>query len=191
MKVCITGLIGSGKSSVLNILKKYTNNIYSCDNINDQLLTDKSYLDLLQENFGNEIIIDGKIDKKSLARIIFQDAKKRQLLNSLSHPLIIKRLIEIIKNAEGDIYIEIPLLAESNLAISFDKIWLVESEFDFRLERIMKRDNISKELALAKINSQEKYQPILKSIATDIIYNNGELAFLEAQIKKLLDNIYE
>lgn len=192
MKVCITGLIGSGKSSVLNILKKHTDNIYNCDQINEQLLSEKNYQKLLQDNFGQEIFVNDKIDKKALAKIIFLDEKKRQLLNSLSHPEIIKRLTDIINNASDNIFVEIPLLAESSdLANLFDKIWLVESEFNFRLERIMKRDNIVKELALAKINSQEKYETALKCVATDTIYNNGDLAFLDVQIKKLLQDIYE
>lgn len=192
MKVCITGLIGSGKSSVLNILKKHTDNIYNCDQINEQLLSEKNYQKLLQDNFGQEIFVNDKIDKKALAKIIFLDEKKRQLLNSLSHPEIIKRLTDIINNASDNIFVEIPLLAESSdLANLFDKIWLVESEFNFRLERIMKRDNIVKELALAKINSQEKYETALKCVATDTIYNNGDLTFLDVQINKLLQDIYE
>jgi len=186
MKICITGLIGSGKSSVLSILKKYGFDIYSTDEINNELLKDDSYLKELKENFGTGIFINGKLDKKALAKIIFTDESKRKLLNSLSHPAIINRLIDIIKGAKGDIFVEIPLLADSNLAPLFDKVWLVESKNEVRLQRIMKRDIVTKELALAKISSQKRYHDDLKRLATDIIYNNGDLNYLEKQINKLL-----
>lgn len=189
MKICITGLIGSGKSSVLNILRKYVGNIYSCDALNDELLKDSDYLKCLQANFGENIVKNGVLDRKELAKIIFSDESKRKLLNKLSHPEITKRLTEIVETAKGNIFIEIPLLVESNLAPKFDKIWLVECESDSRVARIMKRDNITKELALAKINAQTKNEAALKKVATDTIYNDGNIDFLEFQIIELLQEI--
>lgn len=191
MKICITGLIGSGKTSVLDILRRYTSNVFSCDEINDQLLSDESYLKVLAQNFGEDIIVDGVLDKKALAKIIFLNEDKRLLLNKLSHPEITKKLIELINDKSGDIFIEIPLLAESNLATLFDKIWLVESDYEVRIDRIIKRDNISHSLALAKINSQAKNESMLKSVATDTIHNNNDQTFLELQIKTLLQSLDE
>jgi dephospho-CoA kinase len=187
MKVCITGLIGSGKSRVLDFLRKTGKIVFSCDEINDRLLEDAEHIEKLRTIFGGGIIKDGKIDRKTLAAVIFSDEEKRKTLNAVSHPEILKRLKSLIDNAEGDIFVEIPLLVESNMAPHFDRVWLVECENDIRLERIMERDNIDKEAALRKISSQAKNEQALKAIATDIIYNNGDVNSLEIQIKQLLN----
>lgn len=125
MKICITGAIGSGKSSVIEILKKLSYKCVSSDEINNDMLKDPSYIEILIDSFGKDIIYDGNLDKNKLAQIIFNDDEKRKLLNSISHPLITKRILEIIKKNKDIIFVEIPLLIESGMATIFDKIWLV------------------------------------------------------------------
>lgn len=190
MKICITGAIGSGKSSVIEILKKLSYKCVSSDEINNDMLKDPSYIEILIDSFGKDIIYDGNLDKNKLAQIIFNDDEKRKLLNSISHPLITKRILEIIKKNKDIIFVEIPLLIESGMATIFDKIWLVESDFDIRLKRIVYRDNLSADMAIAKIKSQVANEYKLKKVATDTIYNNSnDLGNLELQVIELLKGI--
>lgn len=190
MKICITGVIGSGKSAVGHILKEKGYDFFSCDEINSQLLNDLDYKSLLKANFGEILKEDGSVDRAKLGEIIFLNSKKRKLLNSISHPLITKIASERIRMAPNDIFVEIPLLIESGMSDLFDKIWLVLPDKKMQTEIIMKRDNISKELALNKIKLQEEKEDDLLAMATDIIHNDYNFDNLKTKVDNLLKNLH-
>ncbi|MFA6866103.1 MAG: dephospho-CoA kinase [Clostridia bacterium] len=187
MKVCITGVIGSGKSAIGHILTDKGKTFISCDEINSELLKDADYQEILKENFG-DIIVNGEVDRTKLGEIIFSDKDKRELLNKLSHPRINDKVMQEI-NKEGNIFIEVPLLIESGLADNFDRIWLVLPDKNKQVQIIMDRDHISSELAQKKIMLQQGNENKLVALATDIVYNDYNYEKLTQKVEKLLQKL--
>ena len=94
-KIGVTGGIGSGKSQAIAYLKEKGYPVFSCDEINATLFSDAEYIEKLRLLFP-ECILNGKIDKKLLARTIFSSDEKRKQLNDVAHPLILSKLFETI-----------------------------------------------------------------------------------------------
>ena len=182
----ITGNIATGKSSVSDYLVNKGYHVVDTDKINQIIFdTDDDYKEKLILLFGNEILNKGKIDKKLLSKVVFNDKKKLEQLNSVSHPLI-KRIVDqdIAKN-KGIIFVDAPLLFESNFDYIADEIIVVATREDLQLERLLKRNKYSKEEALKRINSQMKLDDKIKR-ADYVINNNGSLSKLYQQVDKIL-----
>lgn len=183
MLTAITGTIGSGKSEVIRILKNLGYKTISCDEINAELLTKDSYIKIIEQNFP-KVVKKGVIDKKALSDLIFRSKSAREKLNSISHPLILKKLKEEILKLKGDIFVEIPLLSKNIARKMFDRVWVVTSLNTTNLNRIMLRDNISINEAKKKLNSQTK--KLNYGIPTYVIINDKDREKLLKQIKKLI-----
>jgi dephospho-CoA kinase len=111
-KIAITGGIGSGKSTVSNILKVKGYPVYSCDEIYAELVNSKIYIDEIKKVFPTAVK-QGKIDKKCLAEIIFSDKQERTRLNEIAHPLIMQTLLARMNESDSQIvFAEVPLLLE-------------------------------------------------------------------------------
>ncbi|MGN0501825.1 MAG: dephospho-CoA kinase, partial [Ruminococcus sp.] len=158
MKKCriigLTGQSGAGKSTVASFLEQ--NGFYV---INADLLVQKIYnsgspcLKTIAAVFGEDIIIDnGTPDRKLLAERAFSSKENTALLSSIVHPFVAAELFAEIKKAAEigatTVVYDAPQLFESNADVICDEIISVTSEKSVRLERICKRDNISKENAL-------------------------------------------
>ncbi|MEG2541428.1 MAG: dephospho-CoA kinase, partial [Clostridia bacterium] len=91
MRIAVIGGVGSGKSEVLNVARAMDIVCLSADEINAEMLTDSSYIKKIAEAFPNAVK-DGKVDKGELATEIFSSHAKRQKLNSIAHPEIMKRI---------------------------------------------------------------------------------------------------
>lgn len=182
MITVVTGGIGSGKSAVIDILKTLGKVVVKADEINAELLKDSEYLSLLEKNFKSAFK-SGALDKKLLKEIVFNNEKKRIVLNGLAHPLIVKRINEISK-LHSEIYIEVPLMEfQSEEKIQYDRIWLITSDINKRKERISLRDNIESELACKIIESQK----ICKNTHFDeVIENNYDLSELKRKVLELI-----
>lgn len=183
----ITGGIGSGKSTVAKILKK------SFPVINMDDLTSLAYSSSekeLEKEFGKEIFIDGKVDKKALGKIVFADEKKLKKLNDLLHPKIIKETLALAKKERGIVFVECPLLFEANLENIFDEIWLVVARYEKRLQRIISRDDIDEAFAERKMASQSDDSNKIKK-SDIIIHNDGDLAALEKEVSLEIEKLIE
>lgn len=178
MKVAITGGIGSGKSTVSDMLRKMGKTVYDADKINAELLTDESYLEKLRENFP-EAFTGGELDKKKLAETIFSSDEKRLLLNSIAHPAILSK-IEALDNC----YVEVPLLVESGAEKLFDNVVVVLAPRWMKIDRIMKRNGLSEEQALRIINAQATDADRIKN-GYYSLSNSGDFDDLEWQVEKL------
>ena len=183
-KIAVCGGIGTGKSEVMKILASKGYDVLSMDEINKELLSNSEYIDLIASNFP-DVVLDGVIDKKDLKKVIFNDENKRLLLNNLSH----NRIRDIFKqynfNEKKYLFVEVPLIIESNMVGMFDKLWAVRSSKMVRVARIMKRDGVSKEFAKKIISIQNK-EEMVYSIANVIIINNGDVDKLHIEIEKQL-----
>lgn len=181
MKIAITGIIGSGKSEVAKIVCDLGGFVLSADAINREMLLDKDYLGRLSTHFP-EAFTSGDFDKKALAKIVFNDSDKLNLLNSIAHPEINKRMR---LKAEGHdiVFCEIPLLS-SEWAKEFDIVWLVKCDESGRVARICARDGRCRDEAQKIVQSQNAFRDIIYNNC-DIIDNNGRIDDLYRQVSAL------
>lgn len=192
----LTGGIATGKSTVSKLIKeKYV--LIDADKIAKDIVEPnmKGYNKIV-EYFGRDILLsNGAIDRKKLAGIIFNSDKDRERLNNILHPIIISTIKEEIeKNSREEyIFLDIPLLFETldelkKNGINFDEIWLVYSDKDIQLKRLIDRDKISKEYGIKKIEAQMSLEK--KILDSDIIIkNNGSLKELKEEVTSLLSKL--
>lgn len=186
----LTGSIATGKSQVSNYLKDKGIKVIDADLIARDVANYKSVKNKIKKEFGDDLYKDDKLDRKKLAEIIFARKIHRQKLNSIMHPEIYKKIKKESENSEGLVFIDIPLLFENEdlnkkYGLVFDEIWLVYVDRERQIERLMKRDDISKEYAEEKINSQIPVEEKRKK-SDVIIDNSGTLEETFAQVEENL-----
>ncbi|MBO5925438.1 MAG: dephospho-CoA kinase [Clostridia bacterium] len=178
MRIAITGIIGSGKSTVINLLKEVGEFCVSCDEINSQLLLDSAYINKLQSVFPS-VVVGGAIDKVKLAKRVFGDNEAIEILESIAHPLIMDKLVSLT-DGDGLYFCEVPTL-NSIYAELFDEIWYVDSQEDVMISRVRDRDGLSEGEVLSRLRAHDKYRGI-KQQATLIIHNDSDLSNLKSQV---------
>lgn len=183
----ITGSSGAGKSTVCEILeKKYKSQTINADKIAKQLSRKgTSYLKEIIQSFGNDILLkNGELNRKKLANIIYSNSSKRDKLNNITFKYIKNEIKSQIKKSNSNIIaIDAPLLLEANLQEICDKtIAVISEDRDLQIQRIIKRDNIDKEHAIARLNAQHPNEFYMKN-CDDTLINNETI---EKQIEKLL-----
>jgi dephospho-coA kinase len=156
--VGITGLIASGKSTLSSYLTSKGYKIVDADAISrDITKKDKIGYNKVVEKFGEDIILpNGELDRVKLSKIVFNDKNALKILNDTLHPLIfeeIDRQINYLKDEEI-VFLDAPLLFETNLNAKCNEIILVICDEDLQISRIQMRDNKDYELAKKVINSQ-------------------------------------
>ena len=187
MIIGLTGSIGSGKSTVSNIFRKFGIKIVDADKIAGQISERRDIVEEISNIFGKNIIDENyKIKRKELREIVFSDKEKLNILNDLMHPKITEEFEKIKKNSnENDIIIfDVPLLFEVGMDKLCDKIIVVFISREEQIARIIKRDSVTKELAEKIINSQMGLEEKLKRSQIHID-NNGSLEELKEKIEKV------
>ena len=184
-KIAITGVIASGKSEVCKIIESLGEEVIYTDKINNELLNDKDYQQKLSLIFPNCIKND-KVDKSLIRQEILQNDDKRKALNSLAHREIKLKVEKIMQKInKKTIFVEIPLIVESNMVEYFDEIWCVVTDYNTKVDRIIKRDKVTEKDA-EKIIADQKKDNELIAISNKIIHNNGNLNKLEEEVKELV-----
>ena len=183
----ITGSSGAGKSTVCEILeRKYSSQTINADKIAKQLSKQgTNYLQEIIQNFGDDILLeDGELNRRKLANIIYSNPEKRDELNNITFKYIKNEIKEqIAKSNNNIIAIDAPLLLEANLQEICDKtIAVISEDRNLQIKRIIKRDNIDKEHAIARLNAQHLNEFYIQNCDNTLI--NDET--LEQQIEKLL-----
>lgn len=176
IKVGITGGIGSGKTIVCKFFELLNIQVFYADIEAKKIINeDISLKKQLIENFGENIYqTDGNINKNIFAKIIFSDTEKLELSNSLIHPAVQKSYEKwCAKHSQSKYTLkEAAILFESGNYKQMDYVITVISPLDERIENVMKRDKISKELLLKKINNQLSDDFKIKN-ADFVIYNQN------------------
>lgn len=187
----ITGGIASGKSFACNIIKKMGYPVIDADNISRDLSKkgNPCYWAIVN-TFGEDYLLENKeLDRQKLGKLIFNNPGKKELLNKITHPLILEEINrQISKINDGVLFLDIPLLFESKMEFLCEKIICVYVDRSLQIERLMKRDNIDKEFAISKINSQMDLEK-KKNLADYVINSNVTLLEEEFQIKKIIEEI--
>ncbi|MEQ3347456.1 dephospho-CoA kinase [Peptoniphilus senegalensis] len=171
----LTGSIATGKSQVSNYLRDKGIKVVDADLIARDLVDIPIVKDEIKKAFGENIYVNKNMDRKKLAEIVFNNDKKRDILNDIMHPHIYKIILDEIKNSKEIVFVDIPLLFENEkvnekFGLKFDEIWLVYVDRETQIERLMKRDGISRDYAEKKINSQISVEEKRKK--ADVIIDN-------------------
>ena len=186
--IAITGGIGSGKSSAAQFLLEMGYPVFSCDEIYREVILSPDYIQKVTTLFP-ECIVEGSIDKKILARIVFNDEAKLTLLNNIAHPLIMDTLFEKMHSCKQEIvFAEVPLLFEGNYENKFDLVLVIMRKMEMRIHSIMIRDGITKEEAIKRIAVQFDYENSnerLKNCNAILIENNATIEELKTRIQKI------
>ncbi len=183
MRIAIIGGIGSGKSTVLNIIKKMGYPVLSADEINRELLDDEKYVRLLSAAFPDVVDENGVVNKGSLRDQIFEDKAKRRMLNNIAHP-IIRQKVELVK--ADPLFVEVPLIVESGMHEDFDELILVTTNIFKRKKRIKLRNQM-KGSQVDKIVRAQMSDKELQNYATIVIKNNGCYDSLRENVCEVVD----
>lgn len=185
----LTGGIASGKSTASSYISKKGFNIIDADKIAREIVKRGSKaLYLIEKEFGKSVINeDGKLNRKKLRSIVFNDKEKLNKLNNITHPIIIneiKRKIDGYKIRNEIAFLDCPLLFELGLEDLTDEVWLISTNENNQIKRIIKRDNSTEKEAKNIIHSQMSLKS-KESKSDYIIYNNGSLD----ELLKKIDNM--
>ncbi len=187
----ITGGIASGKSNVSNVIKDLGYPVIDSDQIVKELSEKNMPLyNAYIKEFGPDYLdIKGNLDKKKLAKIVFHDVKAKERMNKISHPIIVEEIKNRInKYNDGLIFVDIPLLYEAKLEYLCDKIICVFLKKKLQVERLMARDGIDEDYALAKIHSQMDLY-MKKELADYVIDSQGEFEETKKQVIEVINDI--
>ena len=189
----ITGGIASGKSTVTEFLRQKGFQVVDADAVVHQLQKPGGRLyQVLVEHFGEKILLkDGELNRTLLASLIFSNPEEQEW-SKRTQGEIIREELDALRNqlaqTEALFFMDIPLLFEQDYASWFDETWLVYVNRDVQLERLMKRDQISKEAAESRLNSQWPLERKI-SLASHSLDNNGNQEQLIAQVVQLLEEM--
>ena len=187
----ITGGIASGKSTVTNFLRKQGFQVVDADAVVHRLQKPGGRLfKALVQHFGQEIILEnGELNRPLLASLIFSNTEEREWSKQIQGEIIreeLARLRDQLAQTEEIFFMDIPLLFEQDYSAWFDETWLVYVEPDVQMERLMKRDQLSKDLAISRLSAQWPLEE-KKGLASQVIDNNGSQDQLLAQLNFLLE----
>lgn len=189
----ITGGIASGKSTVTEFLRQKGFQVVDADAVVHQLQKPGGRLyQILVEHFGEKVLLEnGELNRPLLASLIFSNPEEQEWSKRTQGEIIREELAALrnqFAQTEALFFMDIPLLFEQNYASWFDETWLVYVNRDVQLERLMKRDQISKEAAESRLNSQWPLERKI-SLASHSLDNNGNQNQLIAQVVQLLEEM--
>jgi len=191
LKVGLTGSIAVGKSFVCEVFEEFGCFVLDADQTAREVVKPKTEgLRLIVENFGEDVLLsNGELDRKKLGGIVFADEVKRQLLNSIVHPLVKESQDKWLEEKEkkspaGVAIVDAALLIESAGYTRFDKLIVVWCDSDIQLQRLMLRDKLNKKEALRRISSQMS-QEEKKKYADFLIETSGGFETTRNHVKRV------
>lgn len=200
MVIGLTGGIGTGKSTVSQILRNKGFSVIDLDVISHKVIEFPSVVEKIVKNFGKEVLENNEnnndgnrtVSREKLGKIIFSDREKRFTLNSIMHPEILrimhKKILECESKNEKEnkiIFVEIQLLFEVQWEKEFDYILLVAAKRDIQVRRVLERDKRSEKEAWGIINSQMSLDE-KRGKSDFVIENDGNIDDLNRKVDKFL-----
>ena len=199
MVIGLTGGIGTGKSTISQILREKKFPVIDLDVISHEIIKFPKVIKKIVENFGKEILENSsnfenknneiQVSREKLGKIIFENREKRLLLNSIMHPEILRVMREQVSKYKKNnkiVFVEIQLLFEIQWEKEFDYILLVSAKKSTQIRRILERDNRSENDALNIINSQMSLEEKRKR-SDFVIENDGNIEELKEKIDTFLE----
>lgn len=200
LKVGLTGSIAVGKTFVCEVLRELGCAVLDADQTaRDVVKPQTKGLQSIIEHFGAEVLqADGQLDRLKLGGIVFSDERKRQLLNSIVHPLVIRAQDEWLherefENPSGIAVVDAALMIESGSYQRFDKLIVVWCDAEIQIERLMLRNNLARAEAIQRIKAQmpqdekKTYADFLIDTSKGFEDTRQRTAEIYAQLKLLSD----
>ena len=192
-KIGLTGGIASGKTTVCDLFKELSVEIIDADVISHELSKKGgAAFEEIIEAFEDEIIgDDGELDRKKLRSIVFNDNTKKKILERIIHPKVLLSINEKIKASQSDyLIISVPLMIETGMNAMMDRVLLIDCNVETQIQRLIQRDQTSREEAIKIIESQASIES-KRELSDDRIINNNETSIEELTLKvKELDDFY-
>jgi dephospho-CoA kinase len=188
MRVGLTGGIASGKSTVSGMLAELGAVVIDADKLAREVVEKGTPgLAAVVEAFGAGLLTaDGDLDRPAMGALVFNDEGKRRTLESIVHPLVFERIVALEQEApEGSVVVhDIPLLAESGRAGTFDAVVVVDVPPGTQVERMLRDRGWTREDAESRIASQATREDRL-AVATYVVDNTGSLADLRRRVEEV------
>jgi dephospho-CoA kinase len=186
--VALTGGIGAGKSLVAQYFSELGARVVDADQLARIAIERGSEgFDEVVTQFGESILRNGDIDRKSLGEIVFKDKAAKAKLEAIIHPKVRELFFQVVSDLAADeiLIYEMPLLVETGAASNFDQIITVEADLELRKSRLLKRGMFISEIEsrlAAQASPAER-----KAVATHVIENSGD----EDQLLRKVENLWE
>jgi dephospho-CoA kinase len=192
VRIGLTGGVASGKSSVSAILRELGAIVIDADQLAREVVAKGTPgLQQVVESFGPGVLTaDGDLDRAKMGSIVFADEDRRRVLEAIVHPLVFERIVELEEAAAGaDLVVhDIPLLAESGRADTFDAVVVVDVPVEVQVERMLRDRGWTREEAESRIAAQASRDDRL-AIATHVIDNTGSLDELAARVREVYEEL--
>ena len=182
----LTGGIGSGKSSVLEIFKKIGISTYNADESAKKLISsDKKIIYSIKQLFGEDIYDKNELNSKLVSKIVFNDKEKLKSLNSIIHPAVAIDFDNFCFKHRDETYIvkEAAIIFETKTENLFNKIIYVKAPKEIRINRVMQRDNLSRDDVINRIQNQINETSIIDKC--DFIIDNINFSELEEKVLEI------
>lgn len=191
LRVGITGGMGSGKSTVAGVFATLGIPIYKADDAAKQLMNEDSELqELIRQHFGDGIYTNGKLNKAELAAAVFNNPEKLELLNSIVHPATISHGEKWMQQQHTPYAIkEAAIIFESGSQRYLDYIIGVSAPVTLRMHRSMKRDKLTREEVVARMDRQ--MDDSIKMKLCDAVIVNDEQQALIPQVMKIHQHLLQ
>jgi dephospho-CoA kinase len=188
--VGLTGGIGAGKSTVAELFARLGALVIDADQLARMAIERGSdgFADVMLR-FGEEVIINGDIDRKKLAEIVFSDEQARKDLEAIVHPRVQALFAEAVADLDHDdiLIYEIPLLVETGAAEKFDHVITVESEIELRKQRLLKKGLYISQIE--KRMASQASEEARTAVADSVIRNDGDEDSLLRQVENLWESV--
>lgn len=189
----ICGQSGSGKSTFAALFKKRNIPVLDCDKIYHSLINSPTpCLDEIGERFGKNFTQDGVLDRKALGKIVFNDSDLLKELNRITHRYVLDELLKYITQFKSEskvaCVIDAPMLFEAGLEKWCDVVCCVVASKERQMDRICRRDHITKKEAEIRISNQMESDDLLRK-CTVVVYNNGDISELDRKCNQILNQL--
>jgi len=188
----VTGGIACGKSTLCNTLRELGAKVWDADAASRELTAPHGKaLPAIRQTFGDGVFFpDGTLNRKALGAIVFTDESARQRLNGIVHPLVYEDMEAFLRENSGEkaVFLDVPLLFETGYDRRCHEVWCAWLPSETQLERLMARDKLTREEALARISSQ---MPLAEKAArsTHLIDTGGSIEESAQKLKNLYNKV--
>ena len=192
VRVGLTGGIASGKSTVSGMLRELGAVVIDADALAREVVEKGTPgLAAVIDEFGPELLTqEGELDRAAMGALVFADESARRRLEAIVHPLVFERIVDLETHApDGAVVVhDIPLLAESGRADTFDAVIVVDAPPELQVERMVRDRGWTEADARSRIAAQSAPED-RRAIATYLVENSGTIADLRHQVEKIYGEI--
>ena len=188
--IALTGGIGSGKTSALDVLSTAGYPVLSSDEIVHELYEKRSVKKLLKSIFPDAVkgFINLKIDKRRIAELAFSNKALHKKLTDTVTPLVLKEILRRTENANQNTFVEVPLLFECGYQDYFDGVLVITRDRAQRIESVKARSSLTEQEIIARMNEQTDYDAFDLTPYT-VINNDGDFSTLKEKVLTFAKNL--